>query len=117
MFQFSGLAGGLTSEPKWPLQKKQARHHEVNFQFNHAQSSTYTNEAVAQHENALSRIVSGIDQDDAKRRYDLEAKDNQISLPNSSASSVSGSRKKVIHWEENDPENPYNWSPVRQCLV
>ncbi|KAG4034582.1 hypothetical protein MFRU_003g05390 [Monilinia fructicola] len=66
----------------------------------------------AQHENALSRIVSGIDQDDAKRRYDLEAKDNQISLPNSSASSVSGSRKKVIHWEENDPENPYNWSPV-----
>ncbi|RAL59811.1 hypothetical protein DID88_000440 [Monilinia fructigena] len=65
-----------------------------------------------QHENSLSRIVSGIDQDDAQRRYDLETKDNQISLPNSSASSVSGSRQKVIHWEENDPENPYNWSPV-----
>lgn len=36
-----------------------------------------------------------------------------MSLPHSSASSVLGTRKNVIHWEEDDPDNPYNWSSVR----
>ncbi|KAI9646637.1 hypothetical protein NHQ30_004633 [Ciborinia camelliae] len=72
---------------------------------------------IERHENRLSRIVSGIDHDDAKRRYDLETKANQISLPNSSASSVLAPRKKVIHWEEDDPENPYNWSSARKCCI
>lgn len=73
---------------------------------------TQSNEDIERHTNRLSRIVSGIDYEDAKRRYEIEAQDNQISLPHSSASSVLGSRKQVTHWEEDDPENPYNWSSV-----
>jgi hypothetical protein len=46
-------------------------------------------------------------------RYDLEEADNKIqSLPNSSASSVEELHRKVISWEDGDPENPYNWSAV-----
>lgn len=63
--------------------------------------------------NILSRIVSGIDSQDATDRYNLEKADNKPqSFPNSSVSSVTGQRK-VISWEDGDPENPYNFSSVR----
>jgi hypothetical protein len=71
------------------------------------------NRIVERLQSRLSRIVSGINRQDAQERYDLEAKDNKASFPNSSASSVKASKKKVIHWEEEDPDNPYNWSSVR----
>ncbi|KAJ8068549.1 hypothetical protein OCU04_002265 [Sclerotinia nivalis] len=72
---------------------------------------------IERHESRLSRIVSRIDHDDAEIRYDIEGKGNQISLPDSSASSILGSRKKVVHWEEDDPGNPYNWSSARKCYI
>ncbi|KAM0149820.1 hypothetical protein ACHAQE_003896 [Botrytis cinerea] len=73
--------------------------------------------SIERHQSRLSQKVSEIDHDDAKRRYDLEARDNHMSLPDSSASSVLGTRKNVIHWEEDDPENPYNWSSEWKCYI
>ena len=74
-------------------------------------SSAYNNSGT---QSRLSRIVSGIDQSDAEERYNVEAGDNKItSLPDSSATSVDSTRRKIISWERNDPENPYNWSSVR----
>ena len=66
-------------------------------------------------EHKLSRIVSGIDQEDATEAYRLDEEDNKApSLPNSSTSSVNTPPpKKIISWEDEDPENPYNWSSVR----
>jgi len=64
------------------------------------------------HLNNLSRMVSGIDEADAKERYQTDTQDNRISRPNSSAESVASPEKKTIHWEDGDPENPYNWSSV-----
>ena len=61
----------------------------------------------------LSRIISGLDESDAKMRYTVEMEDNNISSPKSAASSVNPPEKKIIHWEDGDPENPYNWSSVR----
>lgn len=62
--------------------------------------------------NVLSRVVSGIDEADAIRRYDLEEADNKYSLPDSYSSSISPAERKVISWQDGDPENPYNWSKV-----
>jgi hypothetical protein len=66
-----------------------------------------------EHQSKLSRIISGIDQADAQDRYEIEAEDNNISCPDSAASSVTPPEKKIIHWEAGDPANPYNWSSVR----
>lgn len=62
--------------------------------------------------NALSRVVSGIDEVDAERRYDLEEADNKFSQPESSSSSIAPADRKIISWHDGDPENPYNWSKV-----
>lgn len=70
----------------------------------------------AEHHNKLSRIISGLDQNDAKDRYEIEGEDNRISSPNSATSSVAPSEKKIIHWEDGDKDNPYNWSSVRTDL-
>lgn len=60
----------------------------------------------------MERIISGIDQEDAKARYQVEEGDNNTQSPNSSTASVDTPRK-VISWEDGDPECPYNWSTVR----
>ncbi|TGO63769.1 hypothetical protein BOTNAR_0096g00050 [Botryotinia narcissicola] len=73
--------------------------------------------SIGTHQSRLSRMVSGVDHEDAKRRYDLEARDSYMSLPHSSASSVLGTRKNVIHWAEDDPDNPYNWSSGWKCYI
>lgn len=66
----------------------------------------------AEHQNKVSRIISGIDNADTKERYEVEVEDNKISSPNSAASSVTPPEKKIIHWQNGDPANPYNWSSV-----
>jgi hypothetical protein len=77
-----------------------------------------TTDENLEHQNKLSRIISGLDQDDAKERYEVEAEDNKISSsPNSAASSVVPPEKKIIHWEDGDEANPYNWSSVRINLL
>jgi hypothetical protein len=61
----------------------------------------------------LVKIISGIDQADASSRYEVEKHDNKGQSPTSSTSSVEVPEKKIIHWENGDPENPHNWSFVR----
>ncbi|KAL2075918.1 hypothetical protein VTL71DRAFT_861 [Oculimacula yallundae] len=70
-----------------------------------------------QSRNALSRVVSGIDEADAGRRYDLEEADNKFSQPDSYSSSIAPTDRKVISWDDGDPENPYNWSKGRKINV
>jgi hypothetical protein len=78
------------------------------------QTTNSMTDGLAEHQNKLSRIISGLDENDAKVRYEVERADNRISLPNSAASSINTpEQKKVIHWEDGDKENPYNWSSVR----
>ncbi|CZR69647.1 related to fluconazole resistance protein (FLU1) [Phialocephala subalpina] len=72
------------------------------------------------HPNLLSRVISGIsgiDEIDATDRYDLEEADNrEQEYPGSSSSSVN-SERKVISWEHDDPENPYNWSTKWKATI
>ncbi|KAK0121699.1 hypothetical protein ONS95_009984 [Cadophora gregata] len=70
-----------------------------------------------QSRNALSRVVSGIDEADAGRRYDLEEADNKFSQPDSYSSSIAPTDRKIVSWHDEDPENPYNWSKGRKVNV
>ncbi|RDL35471.1 uncharacterized protein BP5553_07402 [Venustampulla echinocandica] len=66
----------------------------------------------------LSSMISSIDESDAEHRYAIEVEDNRIpSLPASSTSSVTSSHRKVISWEDGDPENPYNWSTTKKVWI
>jgi hypothetical protein len=60
------------------------------------------------------RVVSRIDEQDAAERYEVEYEDNKVPRPiRSVALSVdSPPPRKIIAWEDGDPENPYNWSRV-----
>ena len=58
--------------------------------------------------NKLSRIVSALDQHDAKDRYEVETEDNRISSPIPAALTVTSMHSKIIHWEEGDQGNSYN---------
>jgi hypothetical protein len=69
--------------------------------------------ASYQHHSALSKIVTGIDEADARERCEVEERDNKQSSPSSCSSSVTPSSRKVISWNHEDHENPYNWSTVR----
>lgn len=73
-----------------------------------------TSNRYTDHQNALQRIVSGIDLADARERYQLETDDNKPSNfdPNSSSSSVKSTDKRQVSFVEGDPENPFNWSNV-----
>ena len=59
----------------------------------------------------MSRIVSDDDYIDAVQRHQSTAEDNGAAIE-SSNQNLDQSDRKVIHWEPNDPENPYNWSKV-----
>jgi len=98
-----GASAGLSETP--PLTSKNCKIFDGLFPLTKCASDSH---------NFLTRIVSRIDETDASDRYGLEAADNKCSSsPNSSTSSVAPPRK-VIYWEDKDPENPYNWSTV--CL-
>lgn len=64
-------------------------------------------------------MVRGADEDDARQRFeslgeehglDGEKRDN----PNFSSDE---DEKTIVSWDENDPEDPYNWSQVRDILL
>jgi hypothetical protein len=70
------------------------------------------------HESKLSQRVAGIDEADANSRYDVEAQDNKASTsPNSCSSSVNSVERKIIHWEDGDKDNPYNFSASRKITI
>jgi hypothetical protein len=69
---------------------------------------------TAEHQSRISRIISGIDQAHATVGYAVDSEDKGFRLPpNSSTSSVTSPAKRIISWEDGDPQNPYNWSSVR----
>lgn len=62
-----------------------------------------------------TQIVSQTNEQDAVARYDVECEDNKIPQPGTNRLESAGaslSSRKVISWEDGDPENPYNWSQV-----
>lgn len=59
----------------------------------------------------MSRILSQLDVVDATERYAVDDVDIQTSLQNGNRI-VNGPPRKIISWDEDDPENPYNWSVV-----
>ncbi|KUJ21533.1 MFS general substrate transporter [Mollisia scopiformis] len=71
--------------------------------------------------NILSRVISGVsrvDETDATERYNLEEADNkEIASPGSSSSSVTSPERKVISWDHEDPENPYNFSSAKKATI
>lgn len=73
----------------------------------------------AEEGNKLMQVVTRIDERDAAGRYEVEFEDNKVPRPNKGvARSVdSAAPKKIIAWEDGDPENPYNWSRVRMRYI
>lgn len=66
------------------------------------------------HSSRIQRVVSNIDEHDASSRYREEEGDNKVAVKQEQHSSSSSVEERVIvAWEENDKENPYNWSNVR----
>jgi hypothetical protein len=66
--------------------------------------------------NKLSRIISQLDEVDATERYAVNGADNRMA-PQDGSRIVDGPPRKVISWDEDDPENPYNWPIVSLRLV
>lgn len=62
-------------------------------------------------ESRLRRVISQIDEEDARSRYREEGADNNV-VEDSPATSSQEEERKFVAWEANDPENPYNWSKV-----
>jgi hypothetical protein len=60
--------------------------------------------------NGLARI----NEIDVAERYKVECEDNTIPLPGTERTNRADSPppRKIILWEDGDPENPYNWSLV-----
>ncbi|KAI1364690.1 major facilitator superfamily transporter [Xylaria arbuscula] len=66
-----------------------------------------------------SNIIRTISNRDAESRYRVEEADNRIPLSGGSPchSIHETVEKKIISWEPNDPENPYNWSKKRKFMI
>lgn len=60
----------------------------------------------------VPQIVAKIDEQDTSSVYRIEDRDDELPVSDSSGSSDNSSHKTVIHWDDGDPENPYNWSTV-----
>lgn len=62
----------------------------------------------------LTQMISPIDKADAAGRYEADCEGNKMPRPvQERAGSVDSSLpRKVIAWEDEDAENPYNWSNV-----
>ncbi|KAL1896824.1 hypothetical protein Sste5346_004457 [Sporothrix stenoceras] len=89
-------------------------------------------EQIHQH-HGLHQIINDIDEKDARDRYREEAADNTVGAHsqldddgskspghhNQRTPSLSNSESEtlIVAWEENDPENPYNWSKARKITI
>ncbi|KAI0908409.1 major facilitator superfamily transporter [Ustulina deusta] len=67
----------------------------------------------------LSNAVRTISNQDAKYRCRTEEADNKVQPSNGSPcrSMHDTTVKKIISWEPNDKENPYNWSDGRKVFI
>jgi hypothetical protein len=58
------------------------------------------------------RIVCGIDKRDVDTRYRIEKRDDGNDESVARVQSRGKEPYKIICWNDGDPANPYNWSPV-----
>ncbi|KAI0422423.1 major facilitator superfamily transporter [Xylaria grammica] len=67
----------------------------------------------------LSNIIRTISNQDAESRYRTEGADNRVQpsdgLPCGSIRDTTD--RKIVSWEPNDKENPYNWSNRRRLFI
>ncbi|KAI1128231.1 major facilitator superfamily transporter [Nemania abortiva] len=64
----------------------------------------------------FSAIVRIISTEDAESRYRTEEADNGIQAGNDSNRHFVHD-KKIVSWEPDDKENPYNWSNTRKAMI
>jgi len=67
-----------------------------------------------------TQIVSQTNEQDAVARYDVECEDNKIPQSGTNrleSAEASLSSRKVVSWEDGDPENPYNWSRTKKMTI
>ncbi|KAL1858146.1 hypothetical protein Daus18300_010027 [Diaporthe australafricana] len=65
-------------------------------------------------ESRLQRLISEIDDEDARSRYQEEEADNNIAQAGHGSISSGNYDRTIVTFEPNDPENPYNWSTASQ---
>ncbi|KAJ8129852.1 hypothetical protein O1611_g3778 [Lasiodiplodia mahajangana] len=67
----------------------------------------------------FSAIVRTISNQDAKSRYRTEAADNGLQPGDGSDGNLTDdpTSRKIVSWEPNDKENPYNWSNTRKSMI
>ncbi|KAH8678236.1 major facilitator superfamily domain-containing protein [Xylariales sp. PMI_506] len=64
----------------------------------------------------FSELVHSLSNQDAESRYREEAADNRLPVPGlPGCGDITG--KTLVSWEENDKENPYNWSTARKWAI
>ncbi|KAI1825127.1 major facilitator superfamily transporter [Xylaria intraflava] len=68
--------------------------------------------------NQFSEIVRTMSNQDVESRYRTEEADNGIKPDNASPShTIHDAADKIISWEPDDKENPYNWSYGRKLFI
>ena len=63
------------------------------------------------------RTVSGIDKRDVDTRYRIEKRDDGNDESVARVRSREKEPYKIICWNDGDPANPYNWSPVSHPMI
>ncbi|CAK7266444.1 hypothetical protein SEPCBS119000_002032 [Sporothrix epigloea] len=77
---------------------------------------------------SLRQIISDADEKDARDRYREETADNIVGARSheqryqphpwqTPSLSPSENETSIVAWNENDPENPYNWSKTRKIAI
>lgn len=76
------------------------------------------------HRISISNVVRDVDEKDARARYKEEEADIGVRTTGLRClGDGDGGRDDsdedvfIVAWEENDPDNPYNWSTVKFCPV
>lgn len=111
-YQYSSNFTQASLDLPFPLEECKCRNLQLvssTFESNYLQPADDVYNTVS--ENSLARIRMI----DVAERFKMEGEDNTIPLPGkeSTICVASPSPRKFISWEDGDPENPYNWSPVR----
>ncbi|KAI8314216.1 Citrinin biosynthesis cluster MFS transporter mrr1 [Colletotrichum sp. SAR11_240] len=75
--------------------------------------------SLERNRSSLTDAVRRIDEYDARERYEARCEeqgleDEKGGSPNSSSDE---DEKTIVSWEENDPENPYNWSNKKKFFI
>ena len=67
---------------------------------------------AAGHNIVVPQTTVKSDGEDATMIDQMEERENGLSVPDSRVSCDHTTQKTIIHWDDGDLENPYNWSTV-----